>query len=103
MKTIAPTFMASAICCISLVAPPREGSLGALAQSSVEGPVVVVDLVKFKPDGAARYAIYDQIAEARLEDLGGEVIFRGDAAQVSGRLPSDEWDRVTRQAMEVQL
>ena len=54
MKTIALTFMVSAICCNSLVALPQQGGLGALAQSGVEGPVVVVDLVKFKPDGAAR-------------------------------------------------
>ena len=53
-----------------------------------------MDLVKFKPDGAARYAIYDEIAEAKLKDLGGEVIFRGVAANVPP-LPSDEWDRVT--------
>ena len=81
--------MVSAIYCNSLVALPQQEGLGTLAQSGVEGPVVVVDLVKFKPDGAARYAIYDQITEATLEDLGGEVIFRGDAAQVPGRSPSD--------------
>ena len=95
MRTIALTFMVSAICCLSLVAQQPPGGLEALAQSGIEGPVVVVDLVKFMPDGAARYAIYDQIAEAKVEDLGGEVIFRGDAAQVPGRLPSSEWDRVT--------
>ncbi len=95
MKTIALTFMVSAICCIPLLAQPQQGGVEALAQSGVEGPVVVADLIKFNPDGAARYEIYDQIAEAKLEDLGGEVIFRGDAAQVDGRLPSDEWDRVT--------
>jgi len=100
MKTIAPFFMFSAICCTFLVALPQQGlalaqgGLGALAQSGLEGPVVVVDLVKFKPDGAAEYAIYDRIAEAKVEDLGGEVIFRGDAAPVRG-LMSDEWDRVT--------
>ncbi len=94
MKTVALTFMVSAICCIPLLAQPQQGGVEALAQSGVEGAVVVADLVKFRPDGAARYAIYDQVAEAKLESLGGEVIFRGDAARVGG-LASDEWDRVT--------
>ncbi len=94
MRTIALTFMVSAICCTSQVALAQQVGVQALAQSGVEGPVVVADLVKFRPDGAARYAIYDQVAEAKLESLGGEVIFRGDAARVDG-LASDEWDRVT--------
>ncbi len=98
MKIFAQTYIVSAMCCISLAAAAQQGGLGALAESGVEGPVVVVDLVKFKPDGAARYAIYDKIAEAKVKDLGGEVIFRGVAASVSGMesvVPSDEWDRVT--------
>ncbi len=101
MKTIGPTFMVFAICCLFLVALPQrglafaeQGGLGVLAESGVEGPIVVVDLVKYRPGGAAEYAIYDQIAEAKVVDLGGEVVFRGAAAQV-GQLPSDEWDRVT--------
>ncbi len=94
MRTIALTFMVSAICFIPQVALAQQGGVEALAQSGVEGAVVVADLVKFRPDGAARYAIYDRVAEAKLESLGGEVIFRGDAARVGG-LASDEWDRVT--------
>lgn len=71
-----------------------QGGLGVLARSGVKGPVVVVDLVKFKPDGAARYAIYDEIAEAKLKELGGSVLFRGDAVNIS-IAPAEEWDRVT--------
>ena len=47
MKTIAPVFMFSAICCTFLAALPQQGlalaqgGLGALAQSGLEGPVVV--------------------------------------------------------------
>lgn len=98
MKTLAYAFVIAVACCTSLGAGAQQGGLAALAQSGTQGPVVVVDLVKFKPDGAARYAIYDEIAEAKLKDLGGEVIFRGVATQVPGMesvLPSDEWDRVT--------
>lgn len=97
MKTLLLAFMIATICCISPVAT-SQGGLAALAQSAPEGPIVVVDLVKFKPGGAPRYDIYDKIAEAKVKDLGGEVIFRGAAAPVPGMesgLPSDEWDRVT--------
>lgn len=94
MKILTHAFIVSAICCVTFLAGAQQGGLGALAQSGVEGAVVVIDLVKFRPDGAARYAIYDRTAEAKLKELGGSVIFRGVAAQVPG-LPSDKWDRVT--------
>ncbi|MBN4046776.1 DUF1330 domain-containing protein [bacterium AH-315-P07] len=71
-----------------------QGGLAEIARSGVKGPIVVVDLVKFKPDGAARYEIYDGIAEAKLKDLGGSVIFRGDIVEVS-MFQSEDWDRVT--------
>lgn len=94
IKSFAYAFIVPAVCCITLMASAQQGGLGALVKSGVKGPVVVVDLVKFRPDGAARYASYDEIAEAKLKDLGGSVIFRGVATQVSG-LPTAQWDRVT--------
>ena len=93
MKTIRFALCFALTCGIASVTT-AQGGLADLLESGVEGPVVVVDLVKFKPDGAARYAIYDEIAEAKVKDLGGEVIFRGVAKEVSG-FDSDAWDRVT--------
>ena len=80
-------------------APPAGGGIGALLQAGVEGPVVVMDLVKFKSGGEAKYDIYDGIAEEKVKSLGGAVVFRGTAREVpgmkSGSIDSQSWDRVT--------
>jgi uncharacterized protein (DUF1330 family) len=65
-----------------------------LAQTDLEGPVTVMDVVKFKPSGEESYDKYDALAEAKLKSLGGEVIFRG-YSKPAGRLDSSSWDRVT--------
>lgn len=68
--------------------------LAFLAQTDWEGPVTVVDLVKFKPQGEQSYDRYDALAEAKLTALGGEVLFRGSSFEVEGR-DASSWDRVT--------
>jgi uncharacterized protein (DUF1330 family) len=70
------------------------GGLAWLAQSDMEGPVTVIDLVKFKPGAEESYEQYDALAEAKLTSLGGEVIFRGSSKSVAG-LDASSWDRVT--------
>lgn len=72
----------------------QQGGLASLAQSSMQGPVVVIDLVKFNSGGEEGYDKYDAIAEAKLNSLGGEVIFRGSSTSVPG-MNSTQWDRVT--------
>ena len=81
--------------------------LAFLAQSDMEGPVTLVDFVKFKPGGEETYDRYDALAEEKLRALGGEVIFRGYSSPFDGSAnereasrhgadPSDlGWDRVT--------
>jgi len=81
--------------------------LAFLAQSDMEGPVTVVDFVKFKLGGEETYDRYDALAEEKLRALGGEVIFRGYSSPFDGSAnergaarngadPSDlGWDRVT--------
>ena len=93
MKTMTPILIFTLAYCAAPFSD-AQGGLAELAQSGIKGSVVVVDLVKFKPDGLARYEIYDEIAEAKLRELGGSVIFRGDAVDIS-ITPSGEWDRVT--------
>lgn len=89
----------------------QGGGLAALTQSDVEGPVIVVDLVKFKPGGEEHYDTYDAMGEVKLKDLGGEIIFRGRRTPVAAldsrrrdsenqpaegaQLNSTQWDRVT--------
>ncbi len=83
------------------------GGLAFLAQTDWEGPVTVIDLVKFKSGGEESYDEYDALAEAKLTSLGGEVIFRGyskpfegrgsdrAAARIGGDPSVLGWDRVT--------
>jgi len=71
----------------------NAGGLAAIVESGVEGPVLVIDLVKFKPDSEARYNQYDAIAEAKVISLGGEYVFRGSAKDVPG--VDNKWDRLT--------
>ncbi len=87
--------------------PSAPGGLAMLAQTDREGPVTVIDLVKFKPGGEESYDEYDALAEAKLNSLGGEVIFRGysksfkgeasnrGAARIGGDPSVLGWDRVT--------
>ena len=65
----------------------------------------------FKPGGEEHYGTYDAMGEAKLKELGGEIIFRGHRATVAvldqskaGRgdelaagaeLNATKWDRVT--------
>ncbi|MFP6582932.1 MAG: DUF1330 domain-containing protein [Candidatus Hydrogenedentota bacterium] len=94
-RTLAPLLL---LLIVSLSLQAQEssppGGLAFLAQSDHEGPVTVIDLVKFKPDGEESYNKYDALAEAKLTSLGGEVIFRGYSKPVEGR-DSASWDRVT--------
>jgi uncharacterized protein (DUF1330 family) len=76
------------------VAAFGQAGLGDLVKRGVKGPIVVVDLVKFKPGESRKYDIYDALAEVEVKRLGGEVIFRGGATSAP---PADHksWDRVT--------
>jgi uncharacterized protein (DUF1330 family) len=69
------------------------GGLTAIVESGVEGPVIVIDLVKFKPDGEERYNQYDAIAKTKVISLGGEYVFRGFAREIPGI--ESKWDRLT--------
>lgn len=78
-----------------------------LSETEREGPVTVIDLVKFNPGGEGSYDEYDALAEAKLNSLGGEVIFRGLSKPFAGKRSDREggrigadptvlgWDRVT--------
>ena len=66
-------------------------ALAALAASPRTGPVVMLNLLRFKPDGGAeRYAEYGAAAAPFLAEVGGEVIFAGRPGELLiGREP---WD-----------
>ena len=87
----------------TIASAQNAGGITDLLKANVEGPVVVMDLVKFKPGGEEKYAIYDGLAEEKLKSLGGAVVFRGTARKVgTSKLNGTEdevdhtsWDRVT--------
>jgi len=97
----------SFLLCANAQEPSEVEGLSFLAQSDTEGPVTVIDLVKFKPGGEETYDRYDSLAEEKLIALGGEVIFRGYSSPFDGSANEREasrhgadpsnlgWDRVT--------
>jgi uncharacterized protein (DUF1330 family) len=73
---------------------PTGAQVKALVTSDLTGPIVMLNLLRFKPDGGR--ASYDQYLETTapfLSQVGGSVIFRGDARSVV--IGEDgEWDSV---------
>jgi hypothetical protein len=101
-----------AILLLNTIASAQDaGGITDLLNANVEGPIVVMDLVKFKPGGEEKYAIDDGITEEKLKRLGGAVVFRGNARKVGatqlngtepvphlhtlGDVDDTSWDRVT--------
>jgi uncharacterized protein (DUF1330 family) len=63
-----------------------------LAKNQNTGPVVMLNLLKFKPGGAADYDRYSQVALPALTKIGAKVIYLGKANEL---LQGDEaWDYV---------
>ncbi len=57
-----------------------------------QGPVVMLNLLKFKPDGAADYVSYTKVAGHAVANVGGKVLYLGKANEL---LNGDEtWDYV---------
>ena len=72
---------------------PNEAGLGALAQRAEDGPVTMLNLLAFDPDGGAeRYAEYGRAVEPLLERVGARVLYAGAAGPAV--IGSDGWDLV---------
>ena len=57
-----------------------------LRRRAAEGPVVMLNLLDFKPDGGAeRYREYGEAVTPLLERAGGEVLYAGDADRGADR------------------
>ena len=81
----------------------QEGFAGFAARAGEDAPVVMLNLLAFKPGGGrARYEEYGVAVAPLLERVGGRVVFIGDPAMAL--LGEDSWDLVvlveypTRQA-----
>src|SRR2546425_5686130 len=85
---------------MSVITPNYE-QFQQLAQSPDEGPVVMLNLLKFKPraegeegSGADAYMRYGEAAFKMIEERGGRVLWRGKADQILIGDPSGDWDAV---------
>jgi uncharacterized protein (DUF1330 family) len=81
----------------------NQEAFGAFAKRASDGPVVMLNLLRFHPDGGAeRYAEYGEAVRPLFEGVGGELVFAGRPAPPL--LGDDSWDLVilaqypTRQA-----
>src|SRR3954452_10369447 len=72
---------------------PNEEGFADLSTRSGEGPVTMLNLLAFKPDGGReRYAEYGEAVLPLLTNAGGRVIFQGAASPVA--LGGESWDLV---------
>jgi uncharacterized protein (DUF1330 family) len=69
----------------------NEAGVRELNERATEGPVVMLNLLAFKPDGGAeRYAEYAQAIAPLLEGVGGRILFAGAAGEAV--IGEEGWD-----------
>jgi uncharacterized protein (DUF1330 family) len=79
---------------------PNHDQFLELAQSPDEGPVVMLNLLKFKAradgggEGRDSYGQYGDAVVRMIEERGGSVIWLGRADQVLIGDPTQDWDAV---------
>jgi uncharacterized protein (DUF1330 family) len=74
---------------------PNLDQFQALVAAPDEGPVVMLNLLKFKQDGGAEtYLHYGDAAIAMVEERGGRLLWSGQAQQVLIGDPAADWDVV---------
>ena len=81
---------------------PNHEQFRALASAPDTGPVVMLNLLKFKEradgddraSGAEAYRSYGDAAVAMIEERGGKVIWAGLADQILIGDPADDWDQI---------
>jgi uncharacterized protein (DUF1330 family) len=73
---------------------PNLDQFQALAAAPDEGPVVMLNLLKFKHGQADAYLRYGDAAIGMVEERGGRVLWSGRAEQVLIGDPAADWDVV---------
>src|SRR5439155_8677790 len=75
---------------------PNKEQFIALTNAPDEGPVVMLNLLKFKPrEGVSEYNKYGGAAVQMVEARGGKVLWMGKVDQtLIGDLDADAWDAV---------
>ena len=80
---------------------PNKSQFMELAQAPDDGPVVMLNLLKFKAradnaegSGASEYAKYGEAAVQMVESRGGKVLWMGRADQILIGDAEESWDSV---------
>ena len=81
---------------------PNRQQFTELASAPDEGPVVMLNMLKFKPradgdaaaSGADEYRRYGDAAIRMVEARGGKVLWAGKADQILIGDPEEDWDQV---------
>ncbi len=75
----------------TIKAEPEQLSI--FANATIDGPIVMVNLLRFKPDGgAAAYAKYRELAAPHVLRVGAKLLYAG--AGRSTVIGEDHWDLV---------
>ncbi|GAA3494971.1 DUF1330 domain-containing protein [Streptomyces prasinosporus] len=73
---------------------PRGADLARLVAEDPGGPVVMLNLLRFAPDGRASYEEYSRRAAAFLKRYGGELLYAGDGGTPLVAEDGQAWDAV---------
>ena len=78
---------------------PNENQIKELVERIDDGPVVMINLLKFRPQakgeectGAVAYGRYANAVRAMIEDLGGRTVWTGRADQILIGDSQQDWD-----------
>jgi uncharacterized protein (DUF1330 family) len=72
---------------------PTRDQFKQLMAHSYEGPIVMVNLLKYKAEGGAQsYARYEKVSLVKVQELGGRLIYRGDYLMTV--IGDDDWDEI---------
>ncbi|MFP4194466.1 MAG: DUF1330 domain-containing protein [Desulfobacterales bacterium] len=72
---------------------PTGEQLRQLRDMDHDGPIVMLNLLKFKPDGGAElYNRYSEVAGRLVTEIGGRIIYYG--SQKMPVIGHEEWDAV---------
>jgi uncharacterized protein (DUF1330 family) len=80
---------------MSAIRPNKEQFIE-LMNAPDDGPVVMLNLLKFKPrDGAAEYGKYGDSVSKMVEARGGKILWMGKVDQaLIGDLDANDWDSI---------
>lgn len=73
---------------------PPEAALDALRAQDPGVPFVMLNLLRFAPDGRASYEEYSSRAAVFLKRYGGELLYAGDGDTPLVAEPGQAWDAV---------